>query len=103
MYNGNSYSSLYNPIVANQNKTDYQDPKGAIFLTVGTGGAELHKFNGIRPYIAEQFDSHGFLNVEIKSTDNELKLTGTFYDNTDLLKKDQFSISKDRVPDNQLR
>jgi hypothetical protein len=103
MYNGNSFSSLYNPIVADNNKTNYQDPNGAIFLTVGTGGAELHNFTGIRPYIAEQLDSHGFLNVDIKSTDNELKLTGTFYENTDLHKLDQFSISKERILDDQER
>lgn len=94
MYNGDSFSSLYNPIIDDNSKANYQDLNGAIFLTVGTGGAELHNFTGKRSYIAEQFDSHGFLNVNINSTDDESKLTGTFYENTDLHERDQFTISK---------
>lgn len=99
MYNGNTFSSLYNPVVVDNSKTDYQGSNGTIFLTLGTGGAELHKFMGTRPFIAEQFDSHGFLNVDIERTHNESKLVGAFYDNIDLNKMDQFSIFKKRISD----
>ena len=97
MYNAHSFSSLYNPIVVDNNKTDYGSSNGTIFVTVGTGGAELHNFMGQRPFIVEQFDSHGFLNVDVKSTDDELNLIGTFYENAGLDKKDHFSISKKRI------
>lgn len=100
MYNGSSFSSLYNPIIVDNNKTDYKGSNGTngtIFLTVGTGGAELHNFMGVRSFIVEQFDKHGFLNVDIRNTGNESKLTGTFYENKDLHKKDHFSISKKRI------
>jgi hypothetical protein len=94
MYNAHSFSSLYNPIVVDNNRTDYQGSNAPIFITVGTGGAELHDFNGMRPFIVEQFESYGFLNMDVKSTDNESKLLGTFYDNSGNHKKDHFSISK---------
>ena len=44
----------------------------------------------------EQFQSHGFLNVDIESSEKESKLLGTFYENINLDKKDQFVITKEK-------
>ncbi|CAN5518286.1 hypothetical protein BH18THE1_BH18THE1_03530 [soil metagenome] len=98
IYNGNSFSSLYNPIIVDKNRTQYEGSNGSIFLTAGTAGAELHNFTGKYPYIVEQFASHGFLNVDINSSEDELKLSGTFYENDGMQKKDHFSISKNKNP-----
>jgi Calcineurin-like phosphoesterase len=95
-YNESSFSPLYHPIIADKHTAEYKDPNGTIFLTVGTGGAELHNFTGKAPYIAEQFESHGFLNVDMASSKKELTLLGTFYENTDMNKKDHFSITKQK-------
>jgi predicted phosphodiesterase len=95
-YNESSFSPFYNPIIADKHTAEYKDPNGTIFLTAGTGGAELYNFTGILPHIVEQFESHGFLNVDINSSSKELKLVGTFYENTDMNKKDHFSITKEK-------
>jgi hypothetical protein len=95
-YNETSYFPLFHPEIVNKEHTLYKSPNGTIFLTVGTGGAELHNFTGKAPYIAEQFESHGFLNVDIASSKKELTLLGTFYENTDMNKKDQFIITKQK-------
>ena len=99
MYNVNSFSPLYHPTIVDKNTTDYEDSNGTIFLTVGTAGAELHNFTGRYPYIVEQIKTHGFLNVDITTSDNELKILGTFYENTGMNKKDHFSISKKKILD----
>jgi hypothetical protein len=95
-YNESSFSPLYHPIIADKHTAEYKDPNGIIFLTVGTGGAELHNFTGIVPHIVEQLESHGFLNVDINSSSKELKLVGAFYENTDMNEKDRFSITKEK-------
>lgn len=101
MYNANSFSPLYHPTIGDKQRTEYKDSKGTIFLTVGTAGAELHNFTGKHSYIVEQFQTHGFLNVDITSSDNELKMFGTFYENTNMSKEDHFSISKKKILDDQ--
>jgi hypothetical protein len=95
-YNETSFLPLFNPEIVNKEHFLYIKPNGTIFLTVGTGGAELHNFNGKAPYIAEQFESHGFLNVDIANSKKELTLLGTFYENADMIKKDQFIITKQK-------
>jgi Calcineurin-like phosphoesterase len=95
-YNESSYMPLFHPEIVNKEHILYIKPNGTIFLTVGTGGAELHNFTGKAPYIAEQFESHGFLNVDIVSSKKVLNLLGTFYENTDMNKKDQFIITKQK-------
>lgn len=99
MYNANSFSSLYHPTIADNNRTEYKDANGTIFLTVGTAGAELHNFTSKYSYIVEQLETHGFLNVDISGSDKELKMLGTFYENSDMYKKDHFSISKKKILD----
>ena len=100
MYNANSFSPLYHPTIVDKNRTEYKDANGTIFLTVGTAGAELHNFTGKYSYIVEQFQTHGFLNVDITSSDNELKMLGTFYENLNMHKEDHFSISKKKILNN---
>jgi hypothetical protein len=95
-YNETSYLPLFHPEIVNKEHTLYIKPNGTIFLTVGTGGADLHNFTGKAPYIAEQLESHGFLNVDIASSKKELTLLGTFYENADMIKKDQFIITKQK-------
>jgi len=95
-YNETSYLPLFHPEIVNKEHILYINPNGTIFLTVGTGGAELHNFTGKAPYIAEQFESHGFLNVDIAGSKKELTLLGTFYENADMIKKDQFIITKQK-------
>jgi Calcineurin-like phosphoesterase len=95
-YNETSFLPLFHPEIVSKEHILYIKPNGTIFLTVGTGGAELHNFIGKAPYIAEQFESHGFLNVDIASSKREPTLLGTFYENADMNKKDQFIITKQK-------
>lgn len=52
-----TYNSIdpSNPIIVDKHTTDYKDEKGAIFLTVGTGGKDLYNFTGQKPFVIEQF------------------------------------------------
>ncbi len=93
-YNESSFFPQYHPIIADKDMAEYKDPKGILFLTLGTGGAELYNFTGTVPYIANQFAGHGFINVDIASSKKELTLSGTFYENTNLDKIDHFIITK---------
>jgi hypothetical protein len=95
-YNETSYFPLFHPEIVSKENTLYTNPNGTIFLTVGTGGAELHNFTGKIPYIVKQFASHGFLNVDIASAKKELNLLGTFYENPEMNEKDHFSITKQK-------
>jgi calcineurin-like phosphoesterase family protein len=93
-YNESSFFPQYHPIIADKNMAEYKDPNGVLFLTVGTGGAELYNLTGTVPYVANQFAGHGFINVDIASSKKELTLLGTFYENTNLNKIDHFIITK---------
>ncbi len=97
VYNESSFFPVHYPEISDNHDTKYKEPNGPIFITIGTGGAELHNFAGTVPYVIEQFASHGFLNVEIKSSKKDLKLSGTFYENMNMNKKDQFVITKKKV------
>jgi hypothetical protein len=95
-YNESSSAPQYNPIIADKDKVEYKNPNGRLFLTVGTGGAEVYNFNAVSPYVVEQVAGHGFLNVDINTSSKESKLTGMFIENSDMNKKDQFSITKEK-------
>jgi len=45
------------PIVTSASKTDYNNPSGAIFAIVGTGGVNLHGLSDKAPFMAFQQDS----------------------------------------------
>jgi calcineurin-like phosphoesterase family protein len=93
-----TYPILYNntktftPIVTNRDTESYLDPKGQIFVTVGTGGQDLYNFTGQAPYTIKQFERHGFLDLNF--TDNGSKLIGTFYENRKLDDEDHFTMTK---------
>ena len=81
-----------NPLVTNTDKNTYVDPKGPIFIIVGTGGINFHSLAGKESYIVNQQDAKfGFLNIHF-SDDGKL-LGGTFYANDGSI-LDQFSVTK---------
>jgi predicted phosphodiesterase len=95
-----SYPILYNskdsenPTIVNSNKNSYNydiNFHGTIFVTVGTGGGELHNFEIKVPYIVTQHRGFGFLNLEL--TNNGTRLNCTFYANDGTL-PDHFTIDK---------
>lgn len=88
-YNSTDPSS---PVITDRHTRDYKNEKGAIFLTLGTGGKELYKFTGQKPFVIEQFERHGFLNVDV--TDNGQNITATFLENREMKDKDHCSIFK---------
>lgn len=85
-------SKSFTPIVTDSNPDRYYDPKGVIFVTVGTGGEDLYNFTGQAPYVVKQFERHGFLNLDI--TNGGSALVGTFYENRRMDDKDHFTIIK---------
>jgi hypothetical protein len=92
-----------NPIITDRNRSNYTNPEGQIFATVGTAGASLHNLNGNKaPYlITAQDEVYGFLNVDVTTNNNggTTVLVGTFYSNDDDdgasgEMTDQFTITK---------
>lgn len=70
----------------------YQNPKGSIYMVVGTGGEDHSSYplNGQAPYIQNQFTGiPGFLKVDVSDT----SLKGTFFANDGTI-KDTFTINK---------
>jgi hypothetical protein len=80
------------PIISDLNASNYNDPDGQIFATVGTGGVnQLHEFVGKAPYTVTQFKGYGFLNLVVAN--NGTILVGEFLDNSRMV-RDHFSITK---------
>jgi Calcineurin-like phosphoesterase len=83
------------PIVLDRHAQNYySNPKGPIFVTVGTAGAPLYNLSSQAPSVISQFANNGFLNVDIEKSKKEFNLTGTFYKNDNLQKQDYFTITK---------
>ena len=78
-------------MIMDNNTVNYIDPKGQIYVKVGTGGAFIHLPLKERPYVVSQYNGHGFLNVQV--TNNGTTLNATFYANDGTV-KDQFTVSK---------
>ncbi len=73
-------SSSSRPIIQDHQANNYdRDSRGAIFLTVGIGGEDLHGFLANAPFVATQFKGNGFLNIDL--TESGKKLVGNFYEN----------------------
>ena len=75
----------------------FQNPKGTIFLTVGTGGAESMKVAKGKSFSAAKEDGKfGIINISIEKDDDDKNiLTGTFVDNKKKHKiLDEFKIIK---------
>lgn len=74
------------------NGSNYNDPDGQIFTTVGTGNInQFHEFVGKAPYTVTQFKGYGFLSLVIAN--NGTTLIGEFLDNSGMV-RDHFSITK---------
>jgi hypothetical protein len=94
-----SYPVIYNvddsknPTITDNDKNKYYNPKGIIFSTIGTGGAEAYPLTGQAPYISNQYIGFGFLNIDVMN--NGETLSGKFYANDGSI-KDHFTITKPR-------
>jgi len=99
----NSAGDSSEPIVTNQNTTGYNNnTDGTVFALVGTGGESFYPLASQAPYVANQFDKFGFLNIDISNGNPHTKLTGTFFDNKGNDIKDQFTIEKEIKNGNQM-
>jgi hypothetical protein len=79
-----------NPMITDNNTSNYINTEGQIYVKVGTGGAFIH-LPIKRPFIVNQYAGHGFLNIDV--INNGTILNATFYANDGTV-KDQFTISK---------
>ena len=86
------------PIVQDSNSTSiYKNPKGPIFVTVGTGGAHDMILSSLEDYSAEGIDgTFGILDIILES--DQKTLTGTFIENGKKKEiMDEFKIVKDKT------
>lgn len=79
-------------IITDSNSNSYQAPEGQIFVTVGTGGADLHSLSDKAIYTVTQYMGYGFLKIFF--TEDGKTLTGIFYPNEGGSIADTFKISK---------
>ena len=91
------------PVVTSASKTDYNNPSGAIFAIVGTGGVNLHGLSDKAPFMAFQQDSK-FGVLYIHFSDDKIDAKFVTNEGETL---DHFSISKtakkkiiERISDN---
>jgi predicted phosphodiesterase len=87
-YNAATPSS---PIVTVRQASNYHDPAGEIFLTVGAAGANIDLFGAKKSYSVMQYRGHGFLDMAFTNGGTTLK--ATFYANDGSI-KDQFTLTK---------
>ena len=80
------------PTVTDSASTDYVDPQGEIFATVGTGGINFHALSGKSSFVKYQQDDF-FGALDILITNNGDKLVGKYFSNSGS-KLDEFSITK---------
>ena len=82
------------PIVQDNNPNLYKNPKGTIFLTVGTGGAHTMQLSSLKDFSAEGIAGEfGILNIQIES--DQTPLIGKFIENGKKQKiGDEFKIIK---------
>lgn len=83
------------PIVQNDNPNFYNNPKGTIFVTVGTGGAHDMVLSSLEDFTAEGRDGDfGILDITLER--DRKTLTGKFIENGKKEKVlDEFAIVKD--------
>jgi Calcineurin-like phosphoesterase len=81
------------PIITTREETNYSNPDGQIFITIGTGGESIFEFIDRKPYVVSQFDEgFGFLDITI--TDGGKRLVGIFYENDGSI-EDEFTVTKE--------
>ncbi|MGZ5551682.1 MAG: metallophosphoesterase [Nitrososphaeraceae archaeon] len=85
------------PIVQDNNPNLYKNPKGTIFLTVGTGGAHDMQLSSLNDYSAQGIAGEfGILNIEIEN--DQTPMSGKFIENGKKQKiSDEFKIIKDNI------
>lgn len=88
-YDSGSPSS---PTVTSTASQDYNDPTGAIFAVVGTGGVNIHGLSGKASWVKYQQDDR-FGAVDLSIENNGYTLAGRYYTN-DGVKRDVFKITK---------
>ena len=75
-------SDSSNPIVTTKEKTNYVDPRGPLFIIVGTGGHSLYNLDDRSPFnVYQTAGDYGYLNIDI--TNNGATMEATFYANED--------------------
>ena len=79
------------------NPNIYKNPKGTVFVTVGTGGAHDMVLSSLEDFSAEGIDgTFGILNIALES--DQKTLTGTFIENGKKKEvMDEFKIVKDKT------
>jgi hypothetical protein len=88
-------SSPSHPLVTTQEQTNYSEPEGQIFVTIGTGGQSLYDLEHKSSFIVSQTaESYGLLNIDM--TNDGLSLNASFFSNQDNdgTVKDNFIINK---------
>jgi len=85
-------ASPSSPIITSTSSTDYNNPVGEIFVTVGTGGVNFHALSGKSSFVKyQQDDRFGGLDLSVENSGNTL--AGRYYTN-DGIKRDTFTIYK---------
>ena len=89
-----NYDDEDEPIVQDNNPNLYKNPKGTIFLTVGTGGAHDMQLSSLKDFSAEGIAGEfGILNIQIEN--DQTPLIGQFIENGKKQKiADEFKIVK---------
>jgi hypothetical protein len=80
------------PKITDNENSEYNDPKGAIYVVAGTGGKSLYDLKSKAPFIVSQAEEYGAFEGRI--TDGGSKLIGTFFTNDRNEIIDKFTISK---------
>ena len=80
------------PLVKDAETSNYHNPDGPVYVTVGTAGVNLYDLLGQAPFVANQFKNTGFLNVDISPS--KRVLTASFRGTFDGAEQDKFTISK---------
>ena len=89
-----TYPLLYNearnsqPIIADKEQSQYEDPLGIIFVIAGTGGESLQPLHK-EPFLASSYGGFGCMNVEVKNK----SMTVEYYSDTNDI-VDKFIITK---------
>jgi hypothetical protein len=80
------------PIVTSKSTSKYNDPKGVVFVVIGTGGINFHGLTGKSSFVANQHAIRfGALSITISN--NGKTLDAKFYGNDGSI-KDSFTITK---------
>ena len=81
------------PFITTREKTNYLNPDGQIFITIGSGGQSIFEFTDRKPYVVSQFDEgYGFLDITIRGGGK--RLVGIFYENDGSI-EDEFTVTKE--------